>query len=328
MSVIFGTTNTDGTGTSANLTTDNGTELAVSGREYYYDDGYHGSSWYVASGDVEMTYDVNHSGSVTLKIENEGEWNSSEAKELYIDSVSMSHAFNGQHMQMTIDNFVDVTIILDDVLVGDNESYSRNVININDAKRGYIDTSDVYFEGGLTLEISPSSNGSSWSNLFEITTGDSSEDVTFNNDSGTGTQWTEFKVDLGGGSDSFTYQLESAASTSQTRYVDGGEGDDTLVLLTDSEDLDFVNFEYIENGSNTQDYTLTLSEEILANNSSGLTITDLNIEFSDDYESIEVESELDESGEETGYYDVTVIYDDATYSIVTNEIDDTWLLAS
>ncbi len=56
----------------------------------------------------------------------------------------------------------------------------------------------------------------------------------------------------------------------------------------------------------------------LANNSSSLNITDLDIEFFYDYESIEVEPELDESAEDTGYYDVTVIYNDKIYYIIIN----------
>ncbi len=134
-------------------------------------------------------------------------------------------------------------------------------------------------------------------------------------------KWTEFTVDLGMGDDLFQYSLAEAASSSQVRYVDGGEGLDTINLYRDTADLDFSNIEYITNMSDEDVITLTISEEQLAENES-LRVHDILLEFSDDYDSITATEAYND------YYTVTVTYDDASYTITTNVLDSDWLLVA
>ncbi len=319
MTMIVGETNTDGSGSAANLTEDNGTVLDLT---YFYS-GSESDTDTLVSDDITISETNYHYGRISVSVTNTAEWNAQGLKEFYIDSYD-NWPFDNYYPRLFISNFVDVHIDIASIGYNYAEAYTITFA-IYDAKRGDIDLSALNTDISTYITIVPYSNGASWSNLFTITTGDSVDSVTFTTEgsayeAGT-TKYTEFDVDLGAGDDTFTFDLDAAASTSQTRYVDGGEGDDTLVLDSDSNILDFANFEYIENGSDDAEITLTLSQALLENNSA-LTITDLDIEFADDYSSITV-TETDDD-----YYNVTVVYDDESYSFTTNEIDSDWILAS
>lgn len=325
MTLIVGTTNLDGTGSASNLTADNGTVIDIGDSNSFQNVLNEEWGSELILDNIEIDKGGDHYGSLSVLIYNTAEWNAEGMKEIYLDSnfTEMAMAtLDCYQGGISIYNFVDVYINFSDPdTFGD---YSWNIgVNIYGAKRGDIDLSSL--DISLTwLNIVPYSNGDSWSNMFTVTMGDSDDYVTFTSSNyaytSDATQWTEFDVSLNGGDDTFTYALDAAASSDQTRYVDGGDGDDTLELETDSGILDFANFESIENGSD-DDLTVTLSEDLLEANSE-LTITDLDIEFSDDYDSITVEET------DSDYYTVTVVYDDESFTLSTNVINDDWLLAS
>ncbi len=327
MSVIVGATNTDGTGSAANLTKDNGEWIDLNQTPTYQNNQGMGGNWRIEQGNVTVSSSWDHYGQTNTSFTNTGVWNEAGLKEIYIDSDDMEKV-DGNYLFFTIKNFVDVYLNFSEDLSISNFS----MIDIIDAKRGDIDTTALNDQ--TTLNITPYSNGASWSNLFNVTTGDYADRVTFytqrSDYEGNTSQWTEFDVSLGGGNDTFIYSLSAAASDEQTRYVDGGEGVDTLYWYTNSDDLTFVNFEYVYTYAG-QSRSLSLNQTILDNNNAdeaGLTVVNFDLEFSDEYDSIAATAELDDSGNETGYYSVVVTYDDDTYTVISNHIDDDWLLAS
>ncbi len=364
MTIIVGTTNTDGSGSAANLTAENGLEItedmfnenpnAVSWEDsdgyYSYEDtqGYYSNDFY-----FQITSNRN---SVSYTIENTSEWNADDLKEIYITNVYTSTG------TLTIENFVDVYLApyqnqsgSYDVTEDEDFNYvGGNIYWILYAKRGVIDTTSEgdeinYFDRVL---IVPKSNGDSWSNLFDITTGSGNDTVAmigsycsdYDYDIDTSSTYTEFTIDLGADNDEFRYSLEVANSNDQLRYVDGGTGTDLIALYRDTSDLDFDNFEIITNYSDS-DVTLTITEEQLADNASsdeGLIIDAVDIEFAEDYDAIVVseltdaqveyiEQQYDEIWESTDtddYYAVTVTYGDNTYTLLTNDVDSDWLTAA
>ncbi len=301
MSAIVGTTNIDGTGSASNLTAENGEVLDLS---FKHTNPY-GDDQYKLQGLVIITDSWDHYGNGSNSIINSGEWGESGLKELHIDS---SSGFGGnQWTYLAIKNFVDVYLHLTYDL---GSQYSS--IAIYDAKRGDIDISA--FDDGGALYIDVYSNSADWSNLFTIQGGASNDSVTLDSENGNGSQWTEFSVNLGGSSDSFRCYLDAAASSEQTRYVDGGTGEDRITA-TNLNDIDFVSFKYIINGSD-EAQTLELDQELLANNASStysIVLKDLDIEIVDDYDDVTV-SEKSSSGN----YRVVITYDDEQYILYTN----------
>ncbi len=328
MSIIYGTTNTKGTGGASNLTTENGTEIDLSAIDV---SSVGSGEWTIDSGLV--TVDSYNDGSRVhtqyTTIANTGEWNDDGVKELYIDSDNID-AIDTDYHNITIENFVDVSIHLDTEVQDEfiDGGPTSNNITVVDAKRGDIDLGDHATYNDLT--IISHSNGDSWSNLFTVNGSDSiSDKVTFTTEGSayedTGSEYTEFVVDLNGGNDIFTYAIDAAVSDDMTRSVDGGDGTDTLVLDADSSDLNFSNFEVITSDSDDE-FTVTLSEDILVSNSSSddpLTITNLNIDFADDYQSISATQNVDDDSSEL--YTVTVEYDDGSYTFITDNIEQDWI---
>lgn len=318
MTRIVGTTNTDGTGSAANLNVNNGQEISSSNSAPY------------------VSYEEDNYFYSSLSIENTTEWNADGLKEISITDL------NGVE-ETTINNFVDVYITAHtDLTSSDDGEWSSlfSDISIYNAKRGYIDTTSADDSTSYDdyITISPISNGSSWSNLFEIQTGSGQDQVQFESTDGS-TQYTEFDVDLGDDSDLFDYGLEAAASQSQTRHVDGGNGDDFLYLSSDAVDLDFENFEVV---FGQDDRSLTLDQDILAKND-GLLIDKVAIDIADDYDTVSVTAlsddqisyidQLSDSNPWTylssdEYYAVTVTYDAEEYTILTNDIDSDWLVSA
>ncbi len=371
MEVIVGTTNTDGSGSAANLTADNGTEITSDmltekrtesheeGSYYFtYSEGYYTDDFYVQQVTGSNRFSSGEFNPLTIV--NTAEWNADGLKEVLVSG-------SGATLDVRVENFVDVAIYLHTDEEGDSD-YRQvyededgedidypgvdDYITVLYAKRGVIDTTTLGDEDGEGTEyidnimIYPKSNGSSWSNLFEVTTGNGDDEVCFigiyddTDYDGDGvddgyfmtrsgdevelddsSKWTEFTVDLGMGDDLFQYSLAEAASSSQVRYVDGGEGLDTINLYRDTADLDFSNIEYITNTSDEDVITLTISEEQLAENEN-LGVHDILLEFSDDYDSITA------TETSNNHYTVTVTYDDASYTISTNVLDSDWLLVA
>ncbi|SDG76823.1 hypothetical protein SAMN04488136_10455 [Vibrio xiamenensis] len=228
--ILVGATNTSGKGSAADLTVDNGTQIILD-QDSYYQAGYLAA--YLDDGDLD--------------IENLAGWGAADLKEISIT--------DGDYSQLTITDFVDIAIT-----DGDYES-----IIINQAKRATIDLSDS--DQGVSVYLTPYSNNDHWSNLYQVTMGSGDDYVSFSMTASTNpnsTKWTEFDVDLGDGDDTFDYALKEAASDTQQRSVDGGDGFDSLLLSGDNSDIEFVNFEYVELEDGE---TLTLTEQDLINNS-------------------------------------------------------------
>ncbi len=339
MTVIVGSSNKDGSGSASNLTPENGLELNM---EYaIYENGWGGGVYYQHQYDnIHVSQEWDDWGYYSrAQFINTGEWNADGLKEIYIhdDGQSLMLEDENEEGDIYIGNFADVSLTLTEDFV----YYWSSNIYVSGAKRGHIDVSELDY--GVNLYIEPQSNGPSWSNLFTVTTSDDDDQVSFTStDDHQGTNWTEFNVSLNDGDDTFIYRLEEASSQYQTRYVDGGEGFDQLVIYEDAENLEFANFESISGSRYYYDeyeydyesnVTLTLNEEILiANNAdtSLLEIQDLAVEFADDYDSIYTTErrgyEYEYEYYETEYY-VIITYDDQTYGLVTNTLEG-WELAA
>ncbi|SDG91450.1 hypothetical protein SAMN04488136_104211 [Vibrio xiamenensis] len=327
MSVIFGTTNTDGTGSASNLTAENGNAFDLDNLEIDHSSPYEqvGS---LEIDDVILKYTNDHYGYATTYITNNGEWNADGAKELLIEYTgpdSDTALIMESRDTIRIDNFVDVNIHLEGSMPYE-ETYGASEelwLEIIDAKRADIDATD--FDAQTVIRIATKSNGEhgEWSNMFNIQGSDTHHDeVQFE-----GSSYTEFNVSLNGGSDRFTSMLAPKESADQIRFVDGGEGNDEITIYGNSSDIEFVNFENVSLASGS---SFTLNEEVLQNNADGLKIStyqdSMDISFSDDYDSITAKQQYDENGDETGYLDVTVSYDDADYHLVVQDTGQEWNL--
>ena len=304
MSAIVGTTNIDGTGSASNLTAENGDVLDLT---FGFTGSYMGDIQTRQQGLVEIYDSWDHYGIGEDRIENIGEWNQQGVKELYIDS---SAGFGGnQYGTLTLKNFVDLYLELSSDL--SEPGWASSDINIYDIKRGEIDLSSLEGESDVYIEVY--SNSANWSNLFTITGSEQSDYLTMQ--AVAGTRWTEFNIDLSAGDDSFKCILAGAESSSQLRYVDGGDGSDTLIA-THINDIDFENFETLINASiSTQ--TLSIDQQLLANNASannGLWLDGFNIEFSDEFDDIDV------STLSTGKYKIVATYDDEQYLLYSDTV--------
>ena len=100
------------------------------------------------------------------------------------------------------------------------------------------------------------------------------------------TQWLEVDATLGDDDSLAVYQLASAANSDITRFLDGGDGVDTLILYDDINGLEFQNFEKIYNVS---DDTLILTQERLENNATSGTLGVIgNVEISENIDELTV----------------------------------------
>ncbi|WP_456297081.1 hypothetical protein M1D72_12555 [Vibrio sp. AK197] len=228
--IIVGNSNSKGYGSAAKLTVRNGTELPVDQGSYYEED-------------VVATHLYNYTN---LEIDNLAGWDSEDIKEVAIR--------DGDYVSLSVTDFVDVAIL----------GGSYDYILLNQAKRATIDLSDA--QEGISLFATPYSNNDHWSNLYNVTMGAGDDHVAFSmaaSSDPSSSKWTEFNVDLALGNDIFEYDLNEAASSNQQRFVDGGDGFDSLILSSDNSDIDFVNFEYIEL---EEGETLTLTQTDLENN--------------------------------------------------------------
>ncbi len=300
MDVIVGSTNTDGTGSSVNLSEDNGYLVdvpSVDSDDYYYefslDNGLYISRDLILSGGYDYTL-----------VSNTSIWNTTGLKEVEI--------IDNDSWLLRVYDFVDVNV----------EGGAMN-LSIIDAKRGVIDTSSDTAGGGSIITINPYSNGDSWSNLFEVTTGSGRDKVYFgestvffdtSGETDPTSRWTEFEVDLGDGDDYFYYNLNKEASSDQTRYVDGGDGYDRLYIYQESDVLQFENFEYVSGVS------VTLDAWLLEHNSSadaGLTVYTNEVYLSDEVDSVSIVEGATDSSLDT----VTVNIGDDSYTLLMDSED-------
>ncbi|SDI11979.1 hypothetical protein SAMN04488136_1712 [Vibrio xiamenensis] len=333
MNIIFGETNTDGTGSASNLTTENGHEFDIENVTLDTSNPFQHVAIQEID-DIALKYTQDYFGYATTYITNNGEWNADGAKEVSVEYLgsNSNDAINivANDSMVKIENFVDVNIDLEGQMQSDDYyDYSGEFwLQLYNAKRADIDVSD--FNANTIIKISTQSNGvlGEWSNMFDIQGSDTNSDYVYiEGTSENNAQYTEFNVALNNGNDRFNSTLTPKASTDQIRFVDGGEGDDIIEIYGDSSDIEFVNFEsiYLD-----VDSTLTLNEDVLQNNTDGLVIQSywrpMDIEFSDEYNSITIEQQYFQSGDETGYLDVTVSYDDADYHLLVQDTGQDWSL--
>ncbi len=328
-SLITGSTNTDGSGSAENLTVENGHEIDLSHYTTFDDQGNSEGAWTIVDGDTTVADRFNRYGDHETSITNTADWNNDGEKEIFVDTADYEHYVQSTlntNLSLTIENYVDVNL---------HTTYLENTgelqFRIEGAKRGTIDLSDGR-SGGVQLDIVAQSNGPSWGNMFEVTGSSGSDRVAIGGKEGT--EYTEFSMDLAAGDDWFTASvLNAPASASQTRFVDGGDGVDTI-SIHDTEagtlaEVDFVNFEIIS----ANEHELTLNEDVLSHNGTQdaplivENTTELN--FAGDVESItakEYDYVNDHGVHKDGYYEVTVDYDDASYTIISDNVDDAWLV--
>ncbi len=299
MTIILGETNTDGSGSSSNLTGDNGDIVLGT---YIDEDGILALDGDTRLGEVFDTATIYSD-----------EWDLDGYKEASID---------GSYDRITVTNVTDVNIT-------NSADSGVSHIEVLYAKRGQIDTSDS--DSADSIFIAVTSNSASWSNMFEITTGAGNDFVEFYNVANS--NLTGFDVDLGTGNDTLDIsELLVATSNADDRYATGGSGLDVLITNGD-EAVDFADFEVITGSS---DVTVTLDADLIESNASselGLVVADVELEISDDVSATVTESL---SGDQEDYltelgYDasdfvaVDVITDEGAYAILTN--DDSWAVA-
>ncbi|MGD8110653.1 hypothetical protein [Vibrio sp. TRT 17S01] len=294
--IIFGTTNTDGTGSSANLNEGNG----------YVVDG----NLYNDHGVVVGTWETGENFE-TIIIGSE-EWNGADSKEVSLIDTTAT--------DITITNFVDANII--------NNSDVDTQISLMQAKRGQIDTT-----GGSSsdsIQIGVKANNDHWENMFDIKTGEGNDTVMMADVENS--KWTEFNVDLGEGNDEFDIsELDVAQRGNQTRFVDGGEGLDTLVTNGDST-LEFTGMEVIVGAGDGAGSTLEVDTDLLSNNDDmglGLIISNIDVEMDSKliYQAHELSAEqaafLDQEGfDAADFVEVSVFGADGNeYTILTDDAD-------
>lgn len=291
MTVIVGETNTDGSGSSTNLDSDNGVVVVTS----YSEDGV-----LVIDTDGEII-DTATAGS--------SEWDADGYKEISVE---------GSYESITIANFVDVDI--------DTESDTGFThIEVLYAKRGVIDTTGT--DSADSIYIAVTTNNDHWSNTFTVTTGDGNDFVEFANVENS--YLTGFDVDLGDGNDTLDIsELLVASDNADARTADGGDGLDVLITNGD-EAVDFENFEVIT-GSSDVTVTLD-AELLEANSTSefGLVVADVQVDLGEDISASIAEGlsgdQIDYL-EDLGYdpddfVQIDVITDEGSYAILTNETD-------
>lgn len=285
--IYTGTTNTDGTGTSANLDADNATDTLIGEGEVSY-------------GGVFLSHLDLESGSSST-FASIDDWNANGYKEISID--------NNDDV-VVVDNFVDV-----DINNGGDGSY----ILVNDAKRGQITTAD----GNDDISIDVYSNNEGWVNGFTIDSGAGNDNIVLADSQNS--QYTSFEINAASGNDTVDVSGLNMPdySTDVTRVANGGSGNDTLVFSGENT-VSFKNFEVIQG---QDDAALTLSSSLMANNDSGLILSDIDLSFDDSVVSYETDDlscaqshYLESMGMDSdAYVALTVCTDEGAYNILTTD---------
>ena len=225
MTILFGTTNLDGTGSSLNLNESNATQV----NEF---DFLNTKVYESLDGEVSATT-LDTFGSTYIE---SSEWNKDGFKEVKLDA---------DDNKIAIKDIVDVNIV--------NQSTTGvSDIEIINAKRGFIDTTGV--SSNDNIDITVKSNSINWSNKFDIDTGAGNDSVTLRN--GENSQFTSFDIDMGEGNDRVDISnMKDAAYSGQERVVDGGEGFDSLILNNDESNV-FSGFEVVVAGESASSIEL------------------------------------------------------------------------
>ncbi|WP_367990189.1 hypothetical protein AB2S62_16450 [Vibrio sp. NTOU-M3] len=296
MSIIIGTTNTDGTGSSVDLDENNGTYINDDSSLTWNEDGV------TVESDNE---DHSKIDSITI---NSDEWNKEGYKEANL---------NSEATYIDINNVVDVNIV-------NNTASHFSEINVMNVKRGQVDTSNGVSNDVINVGVK--SNSDSWSNHFDINSGHGNDEITMTGIEGS--QYTSFSIDAGKGNDTVDVSgMAYASSADKERHIEGGKGFDTLITNGD-DTITFEGFEVVQGTG--FDQTLTLDSDALAANYKpgfGLVVSDIDVEFSDDVTMVESHdlgmkqvNYLERMGlDSDDYHQVNVVSDGVEYTILTND---------
>jgi hypothetical protein len=291
--IIAGTTNTDGTGSSVNLTLDNASLSLI------------GDGTVTADG-VVITHTTATDGTSATSV-TVADWNQDGFKELQV--------INADDL-VTIDGVVDVDI--------HNTGYSSD-IEITDVKRGQIETAC----GDDTINISVYSNTTNWVNNFTISSGAGDDSITMTNSQNS--DFTGFTIDAGKGNDSVDVSgLNGPLSDSVVRFADGGDGVDTLTF-SGTDTLSFENFEVVQGVDTTTQAALTLGSALLAANddsSYGLVLSNVDVSFDSSVTSYDSSAlscseshYLDSLGlTASDFVSIAVTTDQGVYDILTDDV--------
>ncbi|CCN69092.1 hypothetical protein [Vibrio nigripulchritudo] len=212
MTLLVGTTNTDGTGSAENLTIDNATQV-IEGTG-----GSHGV-WGV---DLESLIGTPYSPDEKLIDASLVSWNKHGYKEVKVE---------GNVDSIYLSNFVDVHVAVN------NDSGTS--MFIENAKRGHIETGS----GDDLIGLFVQSNNNIWSNHFTIDTGAGNDEIYLWDTEGS--HRTNLNINAGNGDDLVDITGLQNADQGVTRVIDGGEGLDVFVHGGDAS-VDFKNFEVIQ----------------------------------------------------------------------------------
>ncbi len=296
MSVIIGTTNKNGSGSSANLTADNG---------YLVEGSYLSDEISIAD------YGDSSTGGYNTMYVAADSW--------YVETIKEAKV-EGSYESITIDNIIDVTIT-------NQSDFDISDIEVFNAKRGNIDTSGS--DSSDSIFIGVESNSIRWSNMFTIDTGEGDDELTMV-DFG-GSKWTELDIDMGAGDDVVNIEsLGLSCYSNQERHINGGDGIDTLYTNGDSR-LDIEGFEVIA-GLNSE--ALIVDGDLLENNgnSKGLVLTGVDIQFADGLEYTVEDIEVSQAAylndlnyDFDDFSQVIVTVDGEEYSLLVDDPDYTYV---
>jgi uncharacterized membrane protein len=291
--ILAGTTNTDSTGSSVNLTLGNASLSLI------------GDGTATADG-VILTHTTDSNGSAATSVTVD-DWNQVGFKELKVNNA---------------DDFVSIDGVVDVDLVNTGNGA---VIEISDIKRGQIETGC----GDDTITLSVYSNDPYWGHNFTIDSGAGSDVITMTTSSQS--QYTSFDIDAGKGDDSVDVSgLSAPHSSSVVRIADGGAGVDTLTF-SGSDTLSFENFEVIKGVDTAGQAALTLGSALLAANDDaryGLVLSNVDVSFDSSVQSYDSSSlscreynYLDSLGlDASDFVSIAVTTDHGVYDILTDDV--------
>ncbi len=338
MSILIGSSNIDGSGSAANLIDLGGTELEYSDLT---------SEFLNVDGNKEKHYAIVLNSGV--------QWNDPGVKEIYIDEYL-------DYDRTYISGFVDVFIKYPETDGIEETDLSIGVCkrgyidttalgNSNDEIRVSMESNSGDWSNLLEVFTGDGNDEVE----IRMPTNFDDDDPTNKYIIDVSATYSEFNVNLGSGNDVFSYRNSAMThfNDSVSRYVDGGDGTDIIYISKSIYDLNFSNFEAIISNPYYDNLEIAISEQQLANNgvsNIGTIVNDISISIIDDYTSITVESlstnqenyissvisELENtvyhdnntySFDENldNYYAVTITYQDSSYTLLTNEINEDWL---
>jgi Ca2+-binding RTX toxin-like protein len=191
-SVKVGSTNTNGTGSAANL---GGNQIVLEDVN-------------TSVGIIDGMYAEHSTEELNDQITVSADyWNARGQKELRVDTVDTD---------VSAKDFVDIDINLANSTAGVS-------VTVENAKRGEINTGS----GDDIVNLSVQTNGAGWSNFFDIDTGAGSDEINITNS--LNSQYTKFNIDAGTGDDTVDASLLSANNhAANARTINAGAGDDEI----------------------------------------------------------------------------------------------------